>query len=154
MWSANSTGAEHRWSAAIRRVPQRLSVTARIDGTGAGWWGGMHLPERDLDLADIGCAYYRRPTVFDMPAGMSEQVRRWANAEARMGLGGVLSALPRWLNHPAAIAAAEYKPVQLAHAQTCGLAVPATIVTNDPAEAAKFVVDVGPASVSRSRRPR
>ena len=60
-----------------------------------------------------------------------------------MGVGGVLSALPRWLNHPAAIAAAEYKPVQLVHARACGLEVPDTIVTNDPAEATKFVASAG-----------
>jgi ATP-grasp ribosomal peptide maturase len=123
--------------------PQRLSVAARLDGTGAGWVGSLCLPEREVSLADIGCAYYRRPTVFDFPAGMGDQVRRWAAGEARIGLGGVLSALPRWLNHPAAIAAAEYKPAQLARAHACGLSVPDTIVTNDPAEAAKFVAHAG-----------
>lgn len=60
-----------------------------------------------------------------------------------MGVGGVLSSSLRWLNHPAAIAAAEYKPVQLAHARACGQDVPATVVTNDPAEAADFVGHVG-----------
>jgi ATP-grasp ribosomal peptide maturase len=123
--------------------PQRLRVAARLDHAGLGWRGSLCLPEREVDLAEIGCAYYRRPTIFDVPTDMGEQVRRWAIAEARMGLGGVLSALPRWLNHPAAIGAAEYKPVQLAHAHACGLTVPATIVTNDPIEAAKFVADVG-----------
>lgn len=123
--------------------PQRLSVTARLDGAGGGWVGSLRLPEREVSLSEIRCAYYRRPTVFDLPAGMGEQVRRWAAGEARMGVGGVLSALPRWLNHPAAIAAAEYKPVQLAHAHACGLAVPDTMVTNDPAEAAKFVAEAG-----------
>ncbi len=105
--------------------------------------GSLRLPEREVSLADVGCAYYRRPTMFDLPAGMSEQVRRWAAGEARIGLGGVLSALPRWLNHPAAIAAAEYKPVQLAHARACGLIVPDTIVTNDPTAAATFVTHAG-----------
>lgn len=129
---------------------------------GTGWAGSLCLPEREVNFADIGCAYYRRPTVFDLPAGMSEQVRRWAAGEARMGLGGVLSALPRWLNHPAAIAAAEYKPVQLAHAAACGLVVPDTIVTNDPAQAAKFIAHVGravykpltPAGITEADRQR
>lgn len=125
--------------------PQRLRVAARLDNadTGAGWVGSLRLPERQVNLADLGCAYYRRPTGFDLPEGMGDQVRRWAAGEARIGLGGVLSALPRWLNHPAAIAAAEYKPVQLAHARACGLSVPDTIVTNDPAAAAKFVARIG-----------
>jgi len=123
--------------------PQRLSVTARLDRNGMGWVGSLCLPEREVSLSEVGCVYYRRPTVFDLPAGMSEQVRRWAAGEARIGLGGVLSALPRWLNHPAAIGAAEYKPVQLAHARACGLAVPDTIVTNDPVQAAKFLAHTG-----------
>ncbi|MBI1759090.1 MAG: ATP-grasp ribosomal peptide maturase [Actinobacteria bacterium] len=125
--------------------PQRLTLTARLDDdrAGAGWVGCLRLPEREVFLSEVGCAYYRRPTIFDLPAGMTEQVRRWSAAEARMGVGGVLSALPHWLNHPAAIAAAEYKPVQLALAGACGLTVPATLVTNDPAEAANFVAHVG-----------
>lgn len=123
--------------------PQRLIVTARLDATSEGWGGCLRLPEREVSLHEIGCAYYRRPTVFNIPAGMNTQVRRWAAGEARMGLGGVLSALPRWLNHPAAIAAAEYKPVQLTLARSCGLAVPDTIVTNDPVEAKKFLASTG-----------
>jgi len=60
-------------------------VAARLDGTGAGWHGSLRLPEREVALSEIGCAYYRRPTMFDMPPGMGDQVRRWAASEARMG---------------------------------------------------------------------
>lgn len=62
-----------------------------------------------------------------------------------MGVGGVLATLPRWLNHPAAISQAEYKPLQLARARACGLSVPQTLITNDAAQARAFV-----ASVSRA----
>jgi ATP-grasp ribosomal peptide maturase len=126
--------------------PKRLSITARLDAAGPagdGWVGGLHLPERHVRLAEVGCVYYRRPTAFDLPESMSGQVRRWSAAEARIGLGGLLATLPRWLNHPVDIARAEYKPVQLAHARACGLRVPATLVTNDPAEAAAFIATVG-----------
>jgi ATP-grasp ribosomal peptide maturase len=120
--------------------PKRLTLAARL---GTGWVGSLCLPEREVRLEDIGCAYYRRPTMFDLPGGLSDDVRRWASQEARMGLGGVLSALPRWLNHPGHIAAAEYKPVQLHIANLCGLAVPRTIITNDPNVARTFVAEVG-----------
>lgn len=116
--------------------PKRLTLTATLE---AGWIGELHLPERAVRLEDIGCVYYRRPTSFEMPDGMSDEVRRFASREARMGLGGVLASLPRWLNHPGDIASAEFKPVQLAVARDCGLAVPSTIVTNDPGEAAAFI---------------
>lgn len=121
--------------------PKRLSLAATLDG--AGWVGSLRLPERDVYLQDIGCAYYRRPTVFDLPDGMGDDVRRWAGQEARMGLGGVLSALPRWLNHPSDIAAAEYKPVQLAAACAGGLTVARTLITNDCAAAVDFARIVG-----------
>jgi len=55
----------------------------------------------------------------------------------------VLSALPRWLNHPADISRAEYKPVQLASARACGLEVPRTLITNDPKAAVDFGHQVG-----------
>lgn len=71
---------------------------------------------------------------------MSPVERRFADDEARIGFGGVLSALDcGWVNHPHANARASYKPVQLRMAAACGLTVPATTVTNDPAEAQRFV---------------
>ncbi len=69
--------------------PKRLTLAATL--AGMGWVGRLHLPEREVALDDIGCAYYRRPTIFDLPEDMADNVRRWAAHEARMGLGGVLS---------------------------------------------------------------
>lgn len=120
--------------------PKRLTLTATLE---AGWVGDLHLPERTVKLQDIGCVYYRRPSRFEMPDGMGDEVHRFASREARMGLGGVLAALPRWLNHPGDMASAEFKPVQLAAARACGLAVPPTIVTNDLGEATAFIRRVG-----------
>ncbi|MBT8225493.1 MAG: ATP-grasp ribosomal peptide maturase [Dactylosporangium sp.] len=122
--------------------PRRLTLTARLDA--AGWQGRLRLPERCVDLADIGCVYYRRPTLFDLPDDLSGEVRRWASQEARMGLGGVLATLPNWLNHPKDIAAAEYKPAQLAVATEVGLHVPPTLITNDPDAARAFAEQSGP----------
>lgn len=116
--------------------PQRLTLTARL---GEGWAGSLRLAGRSLRLDQVGCVYYRRPSVFEFPEDLAEA--RWALAEARIGLGGVLSALPRWLNHPADIARAEYKPLQLAQARAAGLRVPDTLITNDPEEAQRFAAD-------------
>ncbi|MGW2122049.1 hypothetical protein [Streptomyces sp. NPDC001758] len=46
---------------------------------------------------------------------------------------------PLWGNHPLRIAAADYKPAQLALARRLGIRVPPTLVTNDPDEAREFV---------------
>lgn len=109
--------------------------------------GGVALPLRAAcqqtrartSLHNLGCAYYRRPTAFELPAHLTGEERRWAAREARMGLGGVLAAHPRWLNHPHDIARAEYKPSQLATAGSAGLSVPPTLITNEPAAAERFV---------------
>lgn len=51
----------------------------------------------------------------------------------------MLSALDcRWLNHPARVSDAEFKPAQLQVAQRVGLATPRTIITNQWREAQRF----------------
>jgi glutathione synthase/RimK-type ligase-like ATP-grasp enzyme len=75
---------------------------------------------------------------------MSPPERAFAFNEARRGFGGVLQALDcLWVNDPVHAAAAEYKPVQLAAAAACGLRVPDSIITNDPARAHAWAVAHG-----------
>ncbi|SDG56774.1 hypothetical protein SAMN05421505_105193 [Sinosporangium album] len=81
--------------------------------------------------------------MFLLADGMSEAERSFASAQARSGLGGVLSALDcRWVNHPAAMSRAEYKPVQLRAARECGLTIPATLITNNPGAVLAFADEV------------
>ncbi|MDF5753633.1 ATP-grasp peptide maturase system methyltransferase [Spongiactinospora sp. TRM90649] len=117
--------------------PLDLRMTA---GLGAGRWEGelRGLAVR-LALRHVTGVYYRRPTQFRLPEGMSGPERLFAYNEARRGLGGVLHTLDcLWINHPIKVAAAEYKPVQLATARACGLAVPETLITNDPESALRL----------------
>ncbi len=120
--------------------PRSLTFTAALDG---GWTGSLQLPNRDVRLEEIGCGWYRRPTAFEFPDEYSAEERRWATVEARLGLGGIIAALPRWLNHPSDIARAEYKPVQLQTARAVGLTVPDTLVTNDADAAHRFAEEHG-----------
>jgi ATP-grasp ribosomal peptide maturase len=115
--------------------PLRLTVTGCLGGP--GWSGTIRHAERAVCLADIAGIYFRRPTSFEFGA-MPDEAQAWALAEARCGLGGLLMAHERWLNHPHHIGYADYKPVQLAAAARAGLCVPATILTNDPAQARAF----------------
>lgn len=124
--------------------PTTLTLVAELDGA---WRGSLRLPARQVSLDDLGCAYYRRPTVFELPEHLTAEERRWATREARMGLGGVLVTHPWWLNHPDDIARAEYKPVQLRAAYAVGLSAPATLITNDPVAAERFVRERGGAVV-------
>lgn len=116
--------------------PGGAELSARLGED--GWEGFLRVGRRTADLADVRSLYHRRPSAFT-PNG-DGQAARFAAGENRRGLGGVLAALPRcrYLSHPQAIAAAEYKPAQLAAARREGLRVPATLITNDPAEARSF----------------
>ncbi|MCH0538370.1 ATP-grasp ribosomal peptide maturase [Streptomyces sp. MUM 203J] len=119
--------------------PQRLTLTGRIDQR-HGWAGGLATAHRAVDLSRVGAVYYRAPGAFQFPHGMSGPEERFAAAQARAGLGGILSSLEcRWVNHPTAMARAEYKPVQLAAARESGLRIPATLVTNQPESVTEFV---------------
>ncbi|WP_331720768.1 ATP-grasp ribosomal peptide maturase (plasmid) [Streptomyces sp. NBC_01136] len=122
--------------------PQRLSLGARIDQA-QGWTGELATDHRTVDLARVGAVYYRAPGSFQFPDGMTEPEERFAAAQARAGLGGVLSSLRcRWVNHPTAMARAEYKPVQLHTARTCGLRIPPTMITSRPDDVRAFAADV------------
>ncbi|WP_326771109.1 ATP-grasp ribosomal peptide maturase (plasmid) [Streptomyces sp. NBC_01591] len=123
--------------------PQELTLAGRIDAR-QGWAGGLTTAHRAVDLADISAVYYRAPNPFALPAAMSEPERRFAAAQARAGLGGIITALDcRWVNHPAAMSRAEYKPLQLATARDSGLTIPPTLITNTPDAVRAFVGDVG-----------
>lgn len=126
--------------------PHRLSVTAESDPAGSGvWQTTLRTGTRSVRLDQVRSAWYRRPTTFGTDDTSDSPDGHWAALEARLGLGGLLATVPCWLNHPAQIGHAEYKPVQLAAAAAAGLRTPRTLVTNDPRAAARFVDEVGPA---------
>lgn len=119
-----------------RDFPAEVVLSVR---TGPEGWGGcLTAGDRTADLANVRALYHRRPSAYSPQR--DEQAARFVAQENRRGLGGVLGALPEcfYLSHPQAIARAEYKPAQLSAAIREGLKVPATLVTNDPAEAKAF----------------
>lgn len=117
--------------------PQRLVLDARLDADGRS--GVLRTEHREASLTELRSIWYRRPTHFTFPDGLSDTERDLAASEARFGLGGVLAALPvLWVNHPGREADAAYKPRQLAVAARCGLRVPRTLVTNDAGAVADF----------------
>lgn len=117
--------------------PETLSFTA--SGPGPTWAGRLSDGQRDLALSDVEAVYWRRPTTFRLPAHLDEQQRRFAVAETRQGLGGLLSCLPvPFVNHPSRIADAELKPAQLQAAVEVGSVVPPTLITSSGSEARQF----------------
>ncbi len=123
--------------------PVTLSVTGSISADGV-WRGELVATDgAALDLESVGAVYYRRPTRFRLPAHLSPADRRFAEAEAHRGLGGLLAALPaRWVSHPARIADAEAKPGQLRLAAACGFRLPRTLISNDPDRLREFAKEI------------
>jgi hypothetical protein len=74
-----------------------------------------------VSLARVVGVWHRRPSEF--PATDEADA-----AELRAGVGGILATL-RYLNHPADMALAGFKPYQLALAGKCGLPVPETMIS-------------------------
>lgn len=125
-----------RWDTAD--FPQRTQLTARL--TQGGWRGSLATRERVLNLEDVTSVYYRRPRAFDLPSELTVAERRFAYEQAQQSIGGVLMSLDcRWVNSPASVAAAEFKPRQVVVAQRCGLSVPETLITNRAEDIGPFV---------------
>ena len=89
------------------------------------------LPAVPLD--GVTSVWYRRVRSPDRPGGMASGVYDFCLREARAALlGSILALGGRCMNPPEKAWAAEYKPYQLATAQATGLAIPETVITNDP----------------------
>ncbi|MFE2495524.1 ATP-grasp ribosomal peptide maturase [Streptomyces scopuliridis] len=127
-------------------IGESLTVSARFGTCPAPVVGQVRTPSRTADLTRVRSVYWRRPEWPSFPH-LSPDDSRFAATQVRYGLGGTLYALdgPLWVNHPLRIAAADYKPAQLALAQQLGFAVPPALVTNDPAEAREFIRTQGDA---------
>ncbi|MET8682460.1 ATP-grasp ribosomal peptide maturase [Streptomyces sp. NPDC004647] len=124
-----------------------LTFGFRIGENSPVWGGRLRTASRVVEPGEVAAVYYRRPTPYAARYGhLSPQQREFAAAEARHGFGGVLNNLPGalYVNHPAAVTRADFKPAQLQRFAGLGLAMPPTLVTNDVEAAQKFAADHGP----------
>lgn len=124
--------------------PADVTLAAQFDCDGLS--GHLVTGTRDVDLTSVRSVYWRRPSPYKPVDGLTGQDARWCTDQARHGLGGTLAALPGafYISHPWRIRDAEHKPTQLATAAACSLAVPPTVVTNDPLQARRFAAEHGP----------
>jgi ATP-grasp ribosomal peptide maturase len=114
----------------LAAFPRALTLDARLGPD--GWDGVLATEHRQVRLSDIRSVVYRHPSHFEIPEGLSAPERRHAAAEARCGLGGVLSTLDvLWVNRPSCESDAT-KPRQLDIARKTGLRCPSSLVTNKP----------------------
>lgn len=78
--------------------PQRLTLDAEFqDGI---WRGCLRTEHHTVELAEIRSVWVRTPSSFRMPEHMSTVERAFAKREAKLGVAGVLLALPDvlWVN--------------------------------------------------------
>lgn len=118
--------------------PQKMGLDAEFrDGRCSGVLRTAH---HEVDLGDIRSVWVRTPSAYSFPDTMSAAERDYARREAKIGVGGALLALPGvlWVNRPDLAATAVYRPQQWAVAARCGISVPRSLVTNDPAAVQRF----------------
>lgn len=112
--------------------PQSLHFSAQLDSqtkrSSLLLRGGTR-----LFLEEISSVWYRRPTPIAPAEHLSPLEKTFIERESNAGLWGWLRGLQAfWVNHPDAIRAAGHKPQQLQLAQSLGLAIPNTLITNEP----------------------
>jgi hypothetical protein len=93
-----------------------------------------------IQLDDVQSVWWRRPRPCGVPVSTSASDDSYRQAECDSFIQGLLLSLPvRWVNDPRAERTANRKIVQLRAAQQLGLAVPETLITNEPEEARAFI---------------
>ncbi len=122
----------------VADFPRRARLTLAY-GDGGGEWV-LEASGRAFRAADVRAVWWRRPKTVEVEPGLSSAEAAFAGRQAAEALSGLAASLDvRWVNEPWREAAACLKPRQLAAAERAGLAVPATLVTNDPERARAFL---------------
>lgn len=94
----------------------------------------------EIRSGDVGCVWYRRPRSAVLPDSvLAEEDREFGVREWSTAFAGFMQSLDaRFVNCIDAQASCT-KPRQLMMAQEIGLAIPPTLITNDPSAAMDFV---------------
>ncbi|SFW59965.1 Glutathione synthase/RimK-type ligase, ATP-grasp superfamily [Luteibacter sp. UNCMF366Tsu5.1] len=96
--------------------------------------------------------WYRRIRAPQKPEAMDPGIYDFCLRENRAALlGGLMAQSARWLNHPAAVWEAEFKPFQLRIAKEVGLPIPRTLISNDPDAIARAHAHFGRTIVKPAR---
>lgn len=135
--------ALYRLGASVAFVAQRAVLETEIELSVSDTIGGyLRINAQVIDLSSITAAYIRPHDTLRLPAveraGLGSSV--WQHAV------GVEDALLSWaeltpalvVNRPAAMASNNSKPYQTISIQSCGFAIPDTLLTTDPKAVREF----------------
>ncbi len=120
--------------------PTLQAASLAIDGRGARWDASG--PELALGSGAIDAVWYRRPTRPALPGGLHPGDLPVAQRECEDFVDGLWHlAAPQafWVNPLEGRRRASLKAVQLSEACACGLEVPRTLMSNDPARIRAFL---------------
>ncbi len=97
----------------------------------------------DIDLRDVRAVWWRRPQPFELSGEIVRpSYRTFAYNECHEAWAGLWQTLDAfWVNHPSRDEVAARKAYQLDVARSAGLAIPTTVITNDPEEARAFIAN-------------
>jgi RimK-like ATP-grasp domain len=119
----------------------RFSQTATLSFCIANpMWAQVVDSDTLMDFDDIEAVWYRRQGRPELPDDLADSndqafaLREWGQA-----LDGLLLSLDAKFVNPISAQRAAVKPRQLILAEACGLRIPATLITSDPAEAEVFI---------------
>ncbi|MGH9284414.1 MAG: MvdC/MvdD family ATP grasp protein [Acidimicrobiales bacterium] len=127
----------------LSRFPAHAGLSLGYGGAGGFSFEAGGGPALDLD--QVEAVWWRRPQPFTIDGVGGTESWQFAYAECQEAFDGLWYAIgARLVNHPALDQVAHKKSLQLRVAEALGLAVPPTLVTNDPARAADFAANHGP----------
>lgn len=125
----------------LAEVPARWALAL---GEDAGRWTLRRDDGLLVRSAEVSAVWWRRVRPLEVAPGLSPDHALFARLQYEQALGALWDGLPaRFVNPPRADDRASGKPLQLALAARAGLAVPATLTTDDPAQARAFLARVG-----------
>lgn len=123
-------------------IPMRASFSFELSPEQPRWRTSIALAaaRRTVALDDVRSIWWRHPTpYFGLPADLADDEREFARGEIDHALRGALALSDcYWVSYPERIREASWKIEQLQRAAEHGFEVPATIVTNDPADIRAF----------------
>lgn len=129
--------------------PTALTLAMSLDA--GGWSHAIDLGGETLRAEDVRAVWARRVWTPRLDDDLDEAWREGCAREAATTLRAFLSGLSgaRWVDPPRLVDAAEDKPRQLREARAAGLAIPRTLVTNDPARVRAFHAGLGAPMVTK-----
>lgn len=122
------------------RFPGEVLLSERHDSNGDIITLDDPAQGKRLDLSDVSAVWYRRLAVAGkLDPAIAPELRHPATLESGTVIGGLLASMTAFCLDPVhKVKRASNKALQLRVARECGLLIPATLTTNNLAEARRF----------------